>query len=459
MLTTPWFEYLTDERLDKAMATVANLDRFRQLFTHLLPEAQGDSGLPLKMVMFRNPNDFYKATGSRHFGGYTMPSLFEYRLLMTEALPGAIARVAFHEYAHYLLRNQTDRSYPLWYEEGLATYLSAVNFDTDPITLGRLPLRRLRHTTRTIAKPSLGTVVTAVDVYGWSQRHINVFYDKAWLLVHFLRLGHQVGFDDLQQQLDTYLANPTRDFAEAFAITPKLMNQLLDGYRKRRRFGTESIAYREDESTMPATRCFTDQERDFEIAVSLTAHNPKLSRKLLTKFDGDPTATRLIALSHTVPADEPDQAMRLVREALMIDANHSGALISLANNLVRGCTFVNSETCFDHWLEAAKHYRRALRVDPTRFDAAFGLGIAYTHTGRAGDAMNYLQVAYHKAPWAPSINFYLGEGYRIIGDKRAATYLTNARNWSTEGIWRKRAEIALARIQYKGIAAEAAPTQ
>ena len=60
--------------------------------------------------------------------------------------------------------------------------------------------------------------------------------------------------------------------------------------------------------------------------------------------------------------------------------------------------------------------------------------------------MNYLQVAYNKAPWAPSINFYLGEGYRIIGDKRAATYLSNARNWATKDVWRERAELALERM-------------
>ena len=450
---------MTDERIDKALATVADLASFRQFFLYLLPEAQGDSGLPVKMLMFRKTRDFYKATGSRHFSGYTIPSLFEYRLLMTEGPSRSITRVAYHEYAHYLLRNQTDRNYPLWYEEGLATYLSVVDIDADPITLGKLPCCRLNQTTRTTAEPSLDAVLTAVDVTNWSSRDLRVFYDKAWLLVHFLRLGHKVGFDDLRQQLDEYLVNPSRDFAEAFAISPTSLNQLLQRYRKRDRFGTESVTYQEIEATVPTTRCLTDQERDFELAVSLTAHNPMLARELLTNFDGDPTATRLTALSRTFNAEESAQALQLVHDALAIDPNHAGALISLANNLSAGCTFVNNETCFDHWLEAARHYRRALRIDPARFDAAFGLGVAYTHIGRAGDAMNYLRVAYNKAPWVPAINFYLGEGYRIIGDKRATTYLSNARNWSREGAWRKRAEIALARMQHKGIAADAAPTQ
>ena len=446
VLTTPAFEYLTDESIDKARATVDDLSRFRELFMQLMPEAQGDSGLPLKMVMFSRSNDFHKATGSRHFGGFTLPSLFEYRLLMTRRPSSAVTSIAFHEYAHYLLRNQTDRSYPLWYEEGLATYLSAVKFDTNAMTLGTLPGRRLSQTTRTAVTPPLEKILTTVDVTNWSPRHINVFYNKAWLLVHFLRLGHQVGFDDLHAQLESYLADPARGFAEAFAITPKSMNQLLDRYRKQGHFGVETIAYGEVEAPTPTTRCLTDQERDLELAISLTTHNPKLSRELLTNLDGDATAARLVALSDTMPTDESDQALRLLREALVIDPDHAGALIGLANKLVRRCSFTNDEACFELWLQAAKHYRRALQIDPTRFDAAFGLGVAYTHVGRAGDAMNYLQVAYNKAPWAPSINFYLGEGYRIIGDKRAATYLSNARNWATEDVWRKRAELALERI-------------
>ena len=129
------------------------------------------------------------------------------------------------------------------------------------------------------------------------------------------RLGHQVGFDDLHAQLESYLANPARGFAEALAITPKSMNQLLDRYRKQGHFGVETIAYGEVEAPTPTTRCLTDQERDFEMAISLTTHNPKLSRELLTHLDGDATAARLVALSDTMPTDESDQALRLLREA------------------------------------------------------------------------------------------------------------------------------------------------
>ena len=62
--------------------------------------------------------------------------------------------------------------------------------------------------------------------------------------------------------------------------------------------------------------------------------------------------------------------------------------------------------------------------------------------------MNYLRVAHAKAPWAAPVNFYLGESYRMIGDKQSsARYLENARNWATDGLWRRRAATALKRLE------------
>ncbi|MCY4564036.1 MAG: hypothetical protein OXE40_06075, partial [Gammaproteobacteria bacterium] len=58
-----------------------------------------------------------------------------------------------------------------------------------------------------------------------------------------------------------------------------------------------------------------------------------------------------------------------------------------------------------------------------------------------------LRLAYEKMPWEVSVNFYLGEGYRIAGDPRAAAYLRNALNWTSDPMWRERAEFALQRLK------------
>jgi predicted Zn-dependent protease len=111
------------------------------------------------------------------------------------------------------------------------------------------------------------------------------------------------------------------------------------------------------------------------------------------------------------------------------------------------CVWKHERTCAERWREARTLYRRALRTDPERFDAALGLGMAYLHTGQAGDAISYLKVAYRKLPWAAQVNFFLGEAYRIVGDRRAWSHLTNAEQWATLPAWQERAAIALAELR------------
>ena len=77
-------------------------------------------------------------------------------------------------------------------------------------------------------------------------------------------------------------------------------------------------------------------------------------------------------------------------------------------------------------------------------DAAYGLGVVYLHTGRAGDAVNYLRVAWRRAPWAARVNYHLGEAYRLVGDvARARVHLTKALHWAPDAAARDRAALAL----------------
>ena len=93
------------------------------------------------------------------------------------------------------------------------------------------------------------------------------------------------------------------------------------------------------------------------------------------------------------------------------------------------------------------HYRVALQVDPERVDAAFGLGVSYLHSGQPGDAVNYLRVAFRRAPWAPRVNYYLGEAYRLSGNNRKAEiHLRKTLNWDRSAGWRELAKLALGKL-------------
>ena len=92
-----------------------------------------------------------------------------------------------------------------------------------------------------------------------------------------------------------------------------------------------------------------------------------------------------------------------------------------------------------------------VRPDGDAIGSLLGLGLAQLYTGRPGEALNYIRVAYSRAPWAALANYYLGESYRLIGDTRARGYLINARNWATEPVWRLLAEESLRRIDQAGV--------
>lgn len=110
--------------------------------------------------------------------------------------------------------------------------------------------------------------------------------------------------------------------------------------------------------------------------------------------------------------------------------------------------------CLATWRQAAQLLRQALHQDPARIDAIFQLGITELYTGNPGRAVNYLRIAYQRAPWSPQINFHLGECLRLLGSSRAAWHLTQAREWTYRDSIKHLASAALEQIEKERLAAE-----
>ena len=440
---TAHFELFTDLPHRQALRTIGGLARFRQMFADLFPEPPESASLPLTMLVFRRGRDFAELTGSNRYAGVTLPSIHQYRLLAVRGQPGAPTDNAWHEYTHYLLRNRADQSYPLWYEEGLATYLGAADLDGNPVVLGKLPRRQMRTVVKDRSVTFKSTVETA-SVLDLSNAELLAFYGKAWLLTHFVRLGHRAGFPDWRAGLARYLGSPPRDFETAFGQAPEAAGALLAEYLSDRRLPRERLHLPATEPPTPERICLTPPERDYELAVSVIPLNPRIAIRVLEGME--PTAKRLTALSQAV-WDDHQRALTLVEQALALEPADPEANVQRAHLLVRGCVFSSAAACIGNWARAVRLYRAVLDKDPGRFDAAYGLGVAYLHTGRARQARGYLRLAYEQMPWNVRINFFLGESYRIANDPRARAHLTNARNWAKDSRWRKRAEFALNRLQ------------
>ena len=457
---TPHFALLTDLGHRRALATIGGLNRFRRMFLALFPDASGNAGLPLTMLVFRRERDFMELSGSARYAGVTLPSMHEYRLLAARGQPGAPTDNARHEYAHYLLRTRSDRNYPLWYEEGLATYLGAAELARNPVHLGNLPNRRMRLAIHDRAI-SFQAAIESTSVLGFNRTELLAFYDKAWLLTHFTLHGHDAGFPDWRPALERYLSGTERDFEAAFGHSPTETANLLDRYLVTGQLPRQTLELPRSETPAPERECLADDERDYELAVSITPLNRPVAVRVLTRIahpfagaDAEPQAGKtgvryLTALSRAVWADRV-RAQALVNRALELAPADPEANVQFAHLLVRGCAFSSASACIGKWARAVERYLAVLKQHPQRYDAAYGLGVAYLHTGRAPEAMGYLRLAYEKMPWKASINFYLGEGYRIARDPRAAAHLRNALHWTSEAMWRERAQFALQRLQDEG---------
>ena len=440
---TPHFELLTDLSHRQALNTIDGLNRFRRLFLALFPDASDNASPPMTMLVFRRVRDFTEATGTTRYAGVTLPSIHEYRLLAARGQLGTPTENAWHEYAHYLLRTRTGHNYPLWYEEGLATYLAAADLRRDRIRLGKLRLGQLRRAAND-ESVSFRAAIESRSVFGFDGADLVSFYGKAWLLTHFIRHGHDAGFPDWRPALERYLESADRDFEAAFGRSPTEAGEWLRQYLDRSPLPRQTLELPRAEGPVPDRVCLTPAERTYELALSITPLNRPVAIRALEALE--PGARHLTALSRAV-WDDHDRARGLVDRALALAPGDPEANVQFAHLLVRGCQFSSASECIGRWARAVERYRRVLDASPERYDAAYGLGIAYLHTGRARDAMGHLRLAYEKMPWEVSINFYLGEGYRIAGDPRAAAHLGNALSWASDADWRKRAEFALQRLK------------
>lgn len=450
---TAHFELLTDLPRRQALAEAKALGRFRTLFMALFPEARTHTGVPVRMLVFRRTRHFTEITGTADFAGITVPSLRAYQLLIGPAQTSPLTHTGRHEYAHYLMRNQTEPHYPLWYEEGLASYLSAADLKRNPVPLGYLEPHVRRGKARS-SEVSFEEVVQADSVADWPPQRVTAFYEKAWLLVHFIRLGHRsdhsADYPDFRPALARYLAQPERNFASAFALTPSGMGELVKDYLRRPRLRIEFVQLpnsEEEAVQAPARRCLDEAEGRLELARSIVHQNPRLAAKALERHPGgEVDAEWLTVQSEALSAVDYERAMAVVEGALELDPSHAAAMAQLAHLKVQRCPLSSHPACMRNWAEAATLYRQAWERDPHRYDVAYGLGVAYLHTGRAAQALDHLRLAYAQMPWAAKANFYLGEAYRMLGDERAAGHLRKAHSWAVDSTWRARAAAALTRL-------------
>ncbi len=446
---TDHFEILSDLRPRQIKRLAAELEVFRQTAAQFIP-GTGAANLPIRIVVFRDRDDFRETMNSPKFGGFMQPSLRGATLVLgPQDANRLLHTTARHEYSHYLLRNRIEVSFPVWYDEGLASFLSTMSTRRRSVVVGEAPARHLDSRLRRSAV-GLAELIEERDVYTWEPNKLNDFYTGAWTLVHYLTLGHLAGFEDRRERLSRYLNEVVTPFPAAMDLSYDQLEKELLTYTNRRKLPTIELKRPESSAARADVGCLRDDERDYELAVAMIKKRPETALDIFAGLQRKhPADVRHLVGLATASAElnRPEDAKGYAAAALKLAPDDPAAQIEYGTRLIRNCIMMRALGCDERWQQAVKLFRSGVRADPERFDAVMGLGLSYLHSGRPGDALNYLKIAYQKAPWAPHLNFYLGETYRLVGDPRARQHLLNARNWSDQDVWRRLATAALEQME------------
>lgn len=204
------FRVLTDAAPAQVEGLVQELERFRLATSHLLKLSLSDTE-KLTIFALRDTVGYTAMVGpesARKTAGYFSDTLYgRYALLNLNGYWHLRAfhdswprQLLYHEYTHYLVaRGSKFFSYPYWFEEGFAEFLSTAECDQAGTCLyGKIPVDRAL----TLARQSplgLEKLLTATRADTPKAQALQV-YASGWLLTHML-MSDSAG----RQQLGDYL--------------------------------------------------------------------------------------------------------------------------------------------------------------------------------------------------------------------------------------------------------------
>ena len=437
---TPFFTVYTDLKEKDAMYTAEELLSFHHA-TSMFFAPDAIEGTSLSLVLFRYPREFSREFNQSKFVGVMQPSFQEHLLLLSAGGKNKeYMEVAFHEYAHHIIRSRLHRPVARWLEEGLAQYLATLHIEAPGIAnIGEINRRRVL-VSFLETKHQEWDQILDVDIIKTDALELQTQYDVAWGMVHYLIHGaHESITEHSLQKINMLLdrVNAGEDAFEAYlAVAETSEEELEHNLYEYLTKDQELLRLRFDvhADTVSDRGCLNRVDKYLLLAKSLSEFNVKRSEDILTRLNRrHPNNYRVLAALADVTRRKTEISRKYAMEAFEINPDAAETNIALASALIRVCVRVQDESCNQLLRQAQRMYGRALELDSQRIDAAFGLGILYLNDGKADEALDYLLVSHKHAPWSARVNFHLGETFRQLGQlTKAADYLRIAAHWETD---------------------------
>jgi len=145
-----------------------------------------------------------------------------------------------HEYVHYV-HAQRQASFPRWFEEGTAEYLSGVEISNDQLILGAIQKGRLAWLSYEKWLPAID-IINPGEMTDWKSTDLSMFYAQSWLITFYLNNRELPQEQSYSKQLNNYInalhngEEKITAFETAFNLKIDKVNRTLRAYWKRGKF-------------------------------------------------------------------------------------------------------------------------------------------------------------------------------------------------------------------------------
>jgi tetratricopeptide (TPR) repeat protein len=211
----------------------ADLERLRTALSQLMPGLALSSPYPTSIFVFKSSSAFapYQRTYEGkplRVGGYFMSRELGNYVAIDGNPKGDGTGIIYHEYLHYVLRNNY-ATLPLWLNEGLAEYYSTFEVVEGEAKIGLPIVDHIRWLRGNKMMPL--TALLAIDesspAYNENERR-GGFYAQSWALVHYLVAGSPERLEQAVRYLKLLQDGEPLDaaFRQSFGDTAALEREL-----------------------------------------------------------------------------------------------------------------------------------------------------------------------------------------------------------------------------------------
>lgn len=419
----PDFELYGDANRKQITDVLRSMQVYRYARDTVLPNLKGSDVVRPRIFVLSGSSFQKYAYVRRNVAGFVTGHDFGIDIVIDGSVADwtGTSSIIQHELTHYYLKHSADSVLPVWYDEGLAEYLSTLDIERGNLRIGFpaqgrwsnlqalpwMPLREMFNATRSSA---------AYTSHGSGA----AFYAQSWVLVHYMILA---GGDDTRK-IGLMVAYIDRGLSADEAI--------------QRTFGVE----------FPA----------FEARVKKYAHSSKMSymkreapsvpdvRDRITKLDEKTALTELVLFGLRTHKHDDDDVRKLAATLAEDPANGRAAAASAFIGRAAGdwsqgvaalerCSSLESDDiglvlCGDAWMapawtgradptgadkrtseaarQAAKLYSRAWAANPRNFEAINSMAMAYYQHREGGPQIeSELRSAISRYPKSANLRIHL----------------------------------------------------